>query len=177
MLHTSYAKHEKQCFAYRHLPMKTVIYLILFGAVAMTQRAQWLTRWQVAQQVWRLNYAVTQATDAKRAFVAANADNENALASYDEGTPEEREQVLIDSGLLSDKAAMCLRDPGALSDAPRYWFRSRSIAVYTSGSAPIPGPSAKISSMGLSMRSKYSTRGQRDRLSAGLQGERADGKP
>ena len=98
--------------------MKNFVFFLLLTGIGMTQGAQWLTRWQVAQRGWRLNYAVTQTADAKRAFAQANADNENALTSYDESTPEEREQTLIDAGLLSDQTAMCLRDPGTLAETP-----------------------------------------------------------
>ena len=85
----------------------------------MTQGARWLQRVQTGFWQQQIDVAVQQTAEAKRTFAAQNSDNENALAAYDEADAETREQTLMDCGLMTDRTALCLRDPGALSVPPR----------------------------------------------------------
>lgn len=98
--------------------MKNFIFFLLLSAVGMTQGVKMLQHWQVVMRVQQIDLAVQQTTGAKAAFARANVDNENALETYNSATAEEREQTLIDAGLLTDRCALYLRDPGALDERP-----------------------------------------------------------
>lgn len=97
--------------------MKALVLSILFTGLLTSWIGHQIERWQASQTQWHLDRAVQLATEAKAQYRERYHDSERALSEYDEASPAERMEMLIEDALLSEQAALYLADPGAMDEA------------------------------------------------------------
>lgn len=98
--------------------MKNFVWSLILLALLMCLAAPTIQSYLDGKTRWRVDFAVQQVDKAKTDYYQANEDNPNALWSYEEADAEDRKQTLIDAGLISDKIALYVTDPGRFAEAP-----------------------------------------------------------
>ncbi len=97
----------------------SILYKISFTLGILMCAAAWagghladaLTRSQVAD-------AVARASAAKIQYAEQRQEDRRALDAYDAASPGERLEALAAAGLMEDRTAQLIADPGALDEPP-----------------------------------------------------------
>ena len=98
--------------------MKNFFWSLILTALLMGFLASKVRPYLDGQTRWRVNFAVQQVSEAKEKYYEAHQATPNALRAYEDADATQRKETLIDAGLLSDKDALCLADPGRFAEQP-----------------------------------------------------------